>query len=118
MFPGPVRHMAEVERGWFRRFAGLDVPKRNQAGADPDAALNGVVADPAVVAEAWAAWGEEITFAEQFTRDHDPRSRARIPCRCRLSILSTTERLCGYMYTTRNSRISKASRRRTSDNGL
>jgi hypothetical protein len=77
MFPGPVRHMAEVERGWFRRFAGLDVPKRNQAGADPDAALNGVVADPALVAEAWAAWGEEITFAEQFTRDHDPRFAGR-----------------------------------------
>ncbi len=70
--------MAEVERVWFRRrFAGLDVPKRNQAGADPDAALNGAVADPAVVAEAWAAWGEEITFAEQFTRDQDPRVAGR-----------------------------------------
>ena len=37
---GLVRHMAEVERGWFRRrFAGLDVPRRYQTDADPDAAV-------------------------------------------------------------------------------
>ena len=71
--PGLVRHMAEVERGWFRRrFAGLDVPRRYQTGADPDADFNGAVADPAVVAEAQAAWREEIAFAERFTRDHGP----------------------------------------------
>ncbi len=69
---GLVRHMAEVERAWFRRrFAGLDVPKRYQTDADPDADFNGAAADPAVVAEAWAAWREEIAFAEQFARDHD-----------------------------------------------
>ncbi len=69
---GLVRHMAEVERGWFRRrFAELDIPKRYQTGADPDADFNGAVADPAVVEEAWAAWREEIAFAEQFTRGHD-----------------------------------------------
>jgi uncharacterized damage-inducible protein DinB len=69
---GLVRHMAEVERGWFRRrFAGLDIPKRYQTEADPDADFNGAVADPAVAEEAWAAWREENAFAEQFTRDHD-----------------------------------------------
>jgi uncharacterized damage-inducible protein DinB len=69
---GLVRHMAEVERAWFRRrFAGHDVPRRYQTDADPDADFNGAVADPAVVAEARAAWREEIAFAEQFTRDHD-----------------------------------------------
>jgi len=69
---GLVRHMAEVERSWFRRrFAGLDVPKRYQTEADPDADFNGAVADPAVAEEAWAAWRVEIVFAEQFTRDHD-----------------------------------------------
>jgi len=53
---GLVRHMAEVERGWFRRrFAGLDVPKRYQTEADPDADFTRAVADPAVVAEAQAA---------------------------------------------------------------
>jgi pimeloyl-ACP methyl ester carboxylesterase len=52
---GLVRHMAEVERGWFRRrFAGLDVPRRYQTEADPDADFNGAVADPAVVEEAQA----------------------------------------------------------------
>ena len=69
---GLVRHMAEVERAWFRRrFAGSDVPKRYQTEADPDADFNGAIADPAVVEEAWAAWREEVAFAEQFTRDHD-----------------------------------------------
>src|SRR5262249_5270174 len=47
---GLVRHMAEVERSWFRRrFARLEVPRRYQTEADPDADFNGAVADPAVV---------------------------------------------------------------------
>jgi uncharacterized damage-inducible protein DinB len=69
---GLVRHMAEVERGWFRRrFAGQDVPKRYQSDAEPDGDFDGAVADQALVAQAWAAWREEITFAEQFVRDTD-----------------------------------------------
>jgi uncharacterized damage-inducible protein DinB len=67
---GLVRHMADVERGWFRRrFAGQDVPKRYQSDAEPDGDFDGAVADPAVVADAWAAWREEVEFAEQFVRD-------------------------------------------------
>jgi uncharacterized damage-inducible protein DinB len=69
---GLVRHMAEVERRWFRRrFAGLDVPYRYQTEADPDGDFNGAVAQPAVVEEAWSAWRDEVAFADQFTRDHD-----------------------------------------------
>ncbi len=69
---GLVRHMAEVERTWFRRrFAGNDVPKRYQTEADPDGDFNGAVADPAVVDEALAAWREEIAFAGQFVTEHD-----------------------------------------------
>jgi len=69
---GLVRHMAEVERGWFRRrFAGQDVPKLYQTIAEPDADFDGAVADQAVVDEAWAAWREEVAFAERFTRDTD-----------------------------------------------
>jgi uncharacterized damage-inducible protein DinB len=69
---GLVRHMAEVERGWFRRrFAGQDVPQRYQTEADPDGDFNGAVADLAVVDEAWGAWHEEMDFANEFTRDHD-----------------------------------------------
>jgi len=65
---GLLRHMAEVERGWFRRrFAGQDVPRRYQSEQDPDGDFDGAVADPAVVEEAWAAWREEVAFAERFT---------------------------------------------------
>jgi len=69
---GLVRHMAEVERTWFRRrFAGNDVPKRYQTETDPDGDFNGAAADPAVVAEAWAAWREETAFSDQFIKEHD-----------------------------------------------
>ena len=70
---GLLRHMAEVERAWFRRrFAGNpDLPKRYQTDDDPDGDFNGAVPDPAVVDEAWAAWREECAFADDFTRDHD-----------------------------------------------
>jgi uncharacterized damage-inducible protein DinB len=70
---GLVRHMAEVERAWFRRrFAGgTDLPKRYQSDADPDGDFNGAVPDQAVVDEAWATWREECAFADQFTREHD-----------------------------------------------
>lgn len=69
---GLVRHMAEVERSWFRRrFAGQDVPRRYQSETDPDGDFNGVAPDPEIVAEAWAAWGEEVAFAEEFARETD-----------------------------------------------
>jgi uncharacterized damage-inducible protein DinB len=69
---GLIRHMAEVERTWFRRrFAGQDVPRRYQSESDPDGDFDGAVADPAVVAQAWAAWQEEVGFAEQFARETD-----------------------------------------------
>jgi uncharacterized damage-inducible protein DinB len=69
---GLVRHMADVERQWFRvRFAGNDLPLRFQTAQDPDGDFNGAVADPAVVAGAWAAWRDELAFADAFIADHD-----------------------------------------------
>ena len=69
---GLLRHMAEVERSWFRRrFAGQDAPRRYQSEEAPDGDFDGAVADPAVVEEAWAAWREEVAFAEQFAREAD-----------------------------------------------
>jgi len=69
---GLVRHLAEVERGWFRRrFAGHDVPKRYQTEAQPDLDFDGAVADPAVVDEAWTAWREEVAFTDAFVRATD-----------------------------------------------
>jgi uncharacterized damage-inducible protein DinB len=69
---GLVRHMAEVERAWFRRrFSGQDVPRRYQTEAEPDGDFDGAVPDQRVADEAWAAWREEVAFAEGFARDTD-----------------------------------------------
>ncbi|MCU1457758.1 MAG: hypothetical protein JWL73_1850 [Actinomycetia bacterium] len=59
---GLVRHLAEVERGWFR--AGLDhedVADLWVSPDDPDADFDRV--DTADVAEAFAAWDEEYLRA-------------------------------------------------------
>ena len=67
---GLVRHLADVERGWFRRrLAGQDAPSRYRSEADPDGAFDGAVPDPEVVAEAWAAWRAEVAFAERFVAE-------------------------------------------------
>jgi uncharacterized damage-inducible protein DinB len=69
---GLVRHLAEVERTWFRRrFGGQDVPRRYQSDAEPDGDFDGAIGDAAVVAEAWAAWREEIAFADRYIASHD-----------------------------------------------
>ena len=67
---GLVRHMAEVERSWFRRrFAGQAVPQLYQSDANPDGDFDGAAADQEVVEEAWARWREEVDFAEVFARE-------------------------------------------------
>jgi uncharacterized damage-inducible protein DinB len=67
---GLVRHMADVERSWFRRkLAGQDVAPHYRTEAAPDADFDGAVPDPAVVAEAWDTWQTEVAFAEQFAAD-------------------------------------------------
>jgi hypothetical protein len=64
---GLVRHMAEVERGWFRRaMAGEDAPRLYCSAQNRDGDWDGAVADPAVVAEAWTAWRNEVDYAERF----------------------------------------------------
>jgi hypothetical protein len=69
---GLVRHLADVERRWFRsvlagepasaRFSSVDAP-------DGDFEVSGAV--DATVAEAWDAWHEEVRFAEAYV-DHAP----------------------------------------------
>ena len=67
---GLIRHMADVERSWFRRkLAGEDVPPCFRTTEDLDAAFNGAVPDPAIVTEAWDAWRGEVAFAEQFVAE-------------------------------------------------
>jgi uncharacterized damage-inducible protein DinB len=64
---GLIRHMADVERNWFRRvMAQADVPPRYWSDEVPDADWAGATADAAVVAEAWQAWRDEVAFAEEF----------------------------------------------------
>jgi uncharacterized damage-inducible protein DinB len=61
---GLVRHMADVERGWFRRtLAGEDVEYRYSSDDDLDGEFDNV--DSADVDEAFAAWNEECTRADE-----------------------------------------------------
>jgi uncharacterized damage-inducible protein DinB len=63
---GLIRHMADVERNWFRRvIAQADAPPLYWSADVEDADWTGAVPDPAVVAGAWRAWREEVAFAEQ-----------------------------------------------------
>ncbi|MBQ0903047.1 DinB family protein [Micromonospora sp. U21] len=69
---GLIRHLAEVERGWFRRtMAGQDAPRLYCSDDDPDGDFDGAVADPEMVAEAWRAWRAEVEFAERFVEASD-----------------------------------------------
>ena len=64
---GLVRHLADVERSWFRRdMAGQEAPPLFYTKADRDGDWTGAVPDPAVVDEAWRAWRDEVAFAEEF----------------------------------------------------
>jgi uncharacterized damage-inducible protein DinB len=64
---GLVRHMADVERSWFRRvMAAQDAPPRFYSDADPDGDFDGAAADPQLVTQAWDAWRDEVAFAERF----------------------------------------------------
>jgi Protein of unknown function (DUF664) len=68
---GLVRHLAKVERDWFRRrAAGEDVPRLYWSEQDRDEAFSGALAEPSVVAEAFAHWEREVAFAEAFVQEH------------------------------------------------
>jgi uncharacterized damage-inducible protein DinB len=67
---GLVRHLADVERHWFRRaLAGQEVPHLYRTDDDRDADWNGAVADPAVVEEAWRSWRAEVAFADEYAKN-------------------------------------------------
>jgi uncharacterized damage-inducible protein DinB len=69
---GLVRHMADVERAWFRRrMAGLDAPPYYRTDTDGDGDFNGAMPDPDVVSEAWQRWRAEVEFAERLVEDAD-----------------------------------------------
>jgi uncharacterized damage-inducible protein DinB len=67
---GLIRHLADVERRWFRRvLAGQDAPSIFSSTTDPDGDFDGAVSEPSVVAEAWDAWRTEVAFAEHFVTE-------------------------------------------------
>jgi len=69
---GLIRHMADVERHWFRRvMAGEEAPAHYWSNDEDDADWAGAVADAAVVADAWQQWRYEVGFAERFVADAD-----------------------------------------------
>lgn len=62
---GLVRHMAEVERSWFRRtMAGEDAPPIYYTDQDPDREFAVDVADPS---EAFAQWAQECEDSRRIT---------------------------------------------------
>ncbi|GAA4934564.1 DinB family protein [Streptomyces coeruleoprunus] len=64
---GLVRHLADVERRWFRRvLAGQDAPALFSSASDPDGDFDRAEATPGVVEASWEAWRTEVAFAERF----------------------------------------------------
>jgi uncharacterized damage-inducible protein DinB len=78
---GLVRHLADVERYWFRQvLSAEDAPRRFRTTEDHDAAFNDVRPDPAMVDEAWEAWREEVAGADRyFARCPDLGATAPLP---------------------------------------
>ncbi|MDA2814728.1 DinB family protein [Nocardiopsis sp. RSe5-2] len=64
---GLLRHLADVERAWFRTvMAGADAPPHFWTDEDIDGDFDNAAADEEMVREAWARWREEVAFAERF----------------------------------------------------
>jgi uncharacterized damage-inducible protein DinB len=64
---GLVRHLADVELGWFRRtMAGQDASPHYRTDGNRDGAFDGAVPVTTVVADAWQVWRAEVAFAEKF----------------------------------------------------
>jgi uncharacterized damage-inducible protein DinB len=67
---GLVRHMADVERGWFRRtLAQEDVPPLYSSDSDPDGEFDNV--DTADVEEAFTTWDAECQLAREIISAHE-----------------------------------------------
>ena len=67
---GLVRHMAEVERSWFRRrLSGEPIGRIWCTEAQPDADFDSVA--DADVAEAFSRWGEECRIARSILKELD-----------------------------------------------
>jgi uncharacterized damage-inducible protein DinB len=68
---GLVRHMAEVERSWFRGFAGEPTQGRYFTKEDPDGDFDNVAAEDAMVTDAMSYWEQEMAHAREVVAAHD-----------------------------------------------
>ncbi|MGW4699000.1 DinB family protein [Streptomyces sp. NPDC004285] len=66
---GLVRHLADMERHWFREIlAGRpDVRPLFSSPDSPDGDFDEATAGPEAVKEAWEAWREAVAFSDRFT---------------------------------------------------
>jgi uncharacterized damage-inducible protein DinB len=62
---GLVRHMAEVERTWFRNFAGETTHPRYYSKDDPDGDFDNAAGEPPLVEDAFAYWQAECEHARE-----------------------------------------------------
>jgi uncharacterized damage-inducible protein DinB len=67
---GMVRHMAEVERVWFRQVLSQQEAERFWGPRRGDDDWNGAVGELAAVDEAFAAWRGEVAFAQEWLETH------------------------------------------------
>jgi hypothetical protein len=67
---GLIRHLADVERRWFRSvLAGEPALPRFSTPERPDGDFDGAQPDHTLVTEAWTAWRQEAEFADRFVLD-------------------------------------------------
>lgn len=65
---GLVRHLADVERYWFRTvMAGTDAKPHFSTAGNEDGAFDDAEPDAAVVSNAWETWRAEVAFTDEFT---------------------------------------------------
>jgi uncharacterized damage-inducible protein DinB len=70
---GLVRHLAHVERSWFKVVLDGQHDLARLWPGEGDPAFDDAVGDDAVVEQAFRSWREEIAFAEDWVRRHpDP----------------------------------------------
>ncbi|MGH7640113.1 MAG: DinB family protein [Candidatus Dormibacteria bacterium] len=69
---GLIRHMAEVERYWFRQVMAGGTPEpRYRTPGDRDACWNDAAGEAPLVAQAWDAWREEVDFSDRWVGGTD-----------------------------------------------
>ncbi|CAM5547021.1 DinB family protein [Streptomyces tanashiensis] len=68
---GLVRHLADIERHWFRRvLAGQeDAGPLFSSPDSPDGDFDEAAPDPAAVAAAWEAWRAAVDFSDRFAAE-------------------------------------------------